>query len=253
MKKVFIITVVILILFLWVVYQNNTDPKAIISNLVQKGQIKTGDLKFKINFLNVFPMGEAVLNKETTEKYGNLDVYHLRATAYSQKAIERFFTAVASIDSYVNIGNNNPVLFRQLMKLSGKPEMNKEVIYDQKNGIMTILGVQRSILPNTQDPLSAIFNIRKMDLDKNREFEISINTNQKNYVLNGSATPKDLIIKNKTYKTYILKAEIKRRDKNPYHKSQITMVLLKEKENIPISVRVFASGVIVSAKLVEIK
>ncbi len=253
MKKIFIIAVIALILFLGIVYQNNTDPKAIISKLAQNGQIKSGDLKFKINFLNVLPMGEAILNKEVTERYGNLDVYHLKATAYSQKAIARFFTATASIDSYVDISNNNPVLFRQLMKLSGKPEMNKEVIYDQKNGIMTILGVQRSILPNTQDPLSAIFNIRKMDLDKNREFEISINTNQKNYCLSGSVTPKDLIIRNKSYKIYILKAEIKRRDRNPYHKSQITMILLKEKENIPISVRVFASGAIINAKLVEIK
>lgn len=253
MKKIFIITVIALILFLGIVYQNNTDSKAIISNLVKNSQLKTGDLKFKINFLNVLPMGEAILNKEVTERYGNLDVYHLRATAYSQKAIARFFTAAASIDSYVDIADNNPVLFRQLIKLSGKPDANKEVIYDQKNGIMTILGVQRSILPNTQDPLSAIFNIRKMDLDKNRDFEISINTNQKNYILKGIVTPKDLKIRNKTYKIYIVKAEIKRRDKNPYHKSQITMILLKGKENIPISVRVFASGAIVNAKLVEIE
>ncbi|MFZ2602658.1 MAG: hypothetical protein WAX79_01490, partial [Candidatus Omnitrophota bacterium] len=76
MKKLFIILVLLLILFVCIVYQNNTDPKAIIWNLIQKSQIKTGDLKFKINFLNVLPMGEAILNKEVTERYGNLDVYH---------------------------------------------------------------------------------------------------------------------------------------------------------------------------------
>jgi len=81
---------------------------------------------------------------------------------------------------------------------------------------------------------------------------MNINTNQKNYILKGRATPKEMLIKGKAYKTVILEASISRRDKNPYHKSSIKMVLLRGKENTPILIKVFASGVFLSAGLTEV-
>jgi hypothetical protein len=92
-----------------------------------------------------------------------------------------------------------------------------------------------------------------MDFDKVKEFEISLNTNQKNYVLKGAAQPQEICIDNKKYKIFILKSDIRRRDKNPYHQTKLTMTLCKEKENIPILIKVFASGALINARLVEIK
>jgi hypothetical protein len=48
-------------------------------------------------------------------------------------------------------------------------------------------------------------------------------------------------------------ATISRKDKNPYHKSEISLVMLADKENLPVLIRIFASGLLVQAKLVDIQ
>jgi hypothetical protein len=234
------------------IYGNNI--KTIIARLEKDGDIKTGELRFRINFMYVMPAGEAIFAKEKAEEYKGSQVYHLAATAQSLPIYSMFFKSYAVVDSYIDMQQLSPVLFRQKLVVTGRDDLNREIAYDQKEGIMSIAGVRRQILPNTQDPLSAIFNIRRMDFNKVKEFEVNINTNQKNYILKGKAYPKDISINNKTYKIVLLRAEISRRDKNPYHKSKITMVLLRQKEgSIPVFIKVFASGALINARLVDIK
>ena len=163
-----------------------------------------------------------------------------------------FFKAEAILDSYVDCATLNPISFKQKLVISGKPEQEKVVAYDQNKGFMTLDGVKREILPNTQDPLSLIYNLKKIDFAKNKEIEIGINTNQKNYVLKGTIEQKQ--IGNIDYMVYCGKADIKRRDKNnPYHRSHVTMWFVKENENVPILIKVFASGFFTVIRLVEIE
>ena len=70
--------------------------------------------------------------------------------------------------------------------------------------------------------------------DRVKDIEMSINTGKKNYVLKGKVTTNDIIIDKKLYKTFILDATVKRREKSPYHSSSINIVFLKEGENIPV-------------------
>lgn len=252
MKKIFIF-LVLLILFSLFVLWNNNNPKTIISRLIKKSNLQIGELNYRIYFLGLIPIGEAGFSIGKIEEYKGSNVYHLTAQAKSFKILSKICSVYAVIDSYVDIYSLNPILFKQKLSISGKDDAYKEVIYDQKEGVISIAGVRRQIFPNTQDPLSAILNIRKMDFDKIQEFEMNINTNQKNYILRGTARADNIKISNKIYKTFILKANISRRDKNPYHKSSIKMVLLKDKENIPILIKVFASGILINAKLTDIK
>lgn len=252
MKKILLIFLII-ILFLVFIAWKNSNPENIISELLKKGDIKSGELRYKIYLLGVLPIGDAFLGDEKIEEYKGQKVYHLSATAQSLKIFSKFFSGSAILDSYVDMQQFNPMSFRQRLQVSGKKDIDREIIYDQKLGIMSISEVKRQIFPNTQDPLSAAFNIRRMDFDKIKEFEMNINTNQKNYILKGTTTQQDISINKKIYKIVLAKAEIKRRDKNPYHQSTITMVLLKEKGNIPILIKVFAGGVLINAKLVDIK
>jgi len=82
-----------------------------------------------------------------------------------------------------------------------------------------------------------------MDFQKIDSFEMNINTNQKNYLLTAKVKKEGDFI--------ILKAEIKRRGSSPYHKTQLKMVLLKGRENIPLLMNVFASGVFINMRLSE--
>lgn len=254
MKKIILITVILIILCLVAGYQNNSNLNMIIFKLANKNNIKSGDLIYRVSFLGVLPLGEAIFNKEEVEEYENKKVYHLKASASALSIFHKFFSANAELDSYVGIEDGNPLLFRQKIRISGKPEVNKQISYDQKNGIMAISGVERAILPGTQDFLSAIFNLRRMDLNAAEKFEMNINTNQKNYMLKGELAPKTALVNNKTYRIYSLKANISRRDKNPYHKSKISIELLEiNKEHIPVLIRVFTAGIFINAKLVKIR
>ncbi|MCX5703091.1 MAG: DUF3108 domain-containing protein [Candidatus Omnitrophica bacterium] len=253
MKKIWFLFIIGILCCVFVSYGNN-NPKVIISNLAKRGgDINTGELKYKIYLLGILPIGEAVFGVEKAEEYRGRKVYHLHATAQTSRIFSRIFSGSAVLDSYIDREHFNPVTFRQRLIVSGKNDIDKEITYDQESGVMSLGGVRRQILIDTQDPLSAIFNLRRMNLDKIKAFVMNINSNQKNYILEGKSSWQDIVIGKVTYKIILAKADIRRRDKNPYHKSNITMILVRQKENIPVLIKVFASGVLINAKLIDIK
>ena len=253
MKKISLTVLAIIILLSAFIFYNNNSPKLIISSLSRKSNIKSGELVYRVNLFGVIPAADAILKGERLEEHNGQKAYHLSATANSLRCWAKMFAADAVLDSYIDTHTYNPMLFRQKTTLSNGKNINKEVLYDQKSGIMTVDDVKRSILPNTQDPLSLVFNIRHMDFDKIKEFETNINTNQKNYIFKATTQTKNISVNKKTYKTIFLKAIIRRRDKSLYHQSQISIVLLKDKENIPVLIRVFSSGILINARLVDIQ
>ncbi len=250
MKKIILILVIGLAVFIVFTYRSNSDPKAIISKLTAGGPIKDGDLHYRLFLFGLIPVGDAVIERWRLEDFQATKVYHLRASAKTTQLISIFLNAEAVLDSYVNIMDNNPLFFTQKILIAGKPDSVKAVSYDQKNKTMSKAGQDRAIFPDTQDFLSAVFNIRRMNFDKLKDIELSINTNQKNYVLRGSVSADDIAIRGKTYKTARLKGQIRRRDKdNPYHRSELTVVLLKDNANIPVLIKVFASGGLINIRL----
>lgn len=251
MKKIFTF-LVILIAILTIVYQCNNNPGFIVAGLLKKSGIKQGDLKYRINLLGIIPLGEATFMQEKTAVYNGKRVFHLNATAAILKCYAKFFKGSVVLDSFIDISNYSPFFFGQKIEAPGKENPSKNITYDQKNNTMTLDGVTRSIYPNTQDPLSAVFNLKKMNFDKIKEIEMNINTNQKNYILSGTVKNKDITVENKIYDTVSIDAQIYRRDKEVYHKSKVAMFLLKENGNIPILIKVFAGGVLINARLVDI-
>lgn len=252
MKKI-LLALLIIILFLAFVAHYNNNPRIIISNLLKKGIINSDELKYKIYLFGVLPVAEASFIFGKIEEYGASKVYHLNASAQTLNYIHNIFKGSAILDSYVDTREFNPVFFKQQLT-KGDKKINREVFYDQKNGVMSIDNVRRQIFADTQDPLSAIFYLKKrIDFSKTKEIEMSINSNQKNYILKGIANPKDIAINKEAHKAVFLKAEISRRDKNPYHKSKVDMVLLNKGQNIPVLIKVFAGGILINAKLTDIK
>lgn len=249
-KLIFIVFA--LILFLIFINWYNSRPEVIISRVVKNKDIQTGQLRYKIYLMKILPVGEAILGAAKIEDYNDQKVYHLTATASNSKLFSKFFQAQAFLDSYVDMQEFYPMLFKQRIVIQGKPDLYREVFYDQANGTMSLEGVRRQIYPNTQDPLSAIFNVRLMDFEKIDKLEIGLNTNQKNYILKGTAKTQSIAVGNNIYKVALLEANIGRRDKNRYHKSTISMVLLEEADNVPILINVFARGVLITARLIDI-
>lgn len=254
MKKILLILVILISAGVFIAFRNG-DPAPVIAYLAKTGQLHPGELKYKIYALGIIPVAEAAFKREVVEEYQGKRVYHLSAKAQSLKFLEKIIRGSAAVDSYVEMQQLHPLLFRQRITISGKPEIAREITYDQEQGVMTMDGVRRQILDQTHDPLSLIFNLRKANLEIGQKFEFNINTNQKNYVFSASSEPKELVINNQPYQCAVLKADIRRRDKNnPYHRSKVTIVFLRtETENVPVLINVFASGFPINIKLTGIE
>jgi len=254
-KILFLIFVVAAVGFaFWQISQNN--PRSILKSL-DKQELSGNSKKFvfSVKLFGIIPAGEAVLSEGAVDKINGRQVYCINAEAYPSAFISRFYKVKASVASFMDKESRLPVLFKQNIEIQNKPSDNKEVYYDQKKNIMTIRGEERSILPQTYDPLSAISFIRRQDFNKFTKFDINVNTNQKNYGMKGSVLRKEkIVLNNKEYSVWVLKANIARRDKNsPYHKSEVTLYLLDDAQKTPLLIKVFASGGLIISPLKNVE
>jgi len=255
MKKILLTFLLLILIFIAVSLYINR-PEAIIANLIKDKNIAEKKLTYIASIFGVLPVARAEFSTTFIEDYngtkGN-EVYRLSAQAKNLNIYSKFFQGEAVLDSYVDALTFNPFLFVQKVSMSGKKEAVKEVSYNQLEQIMTLNGERRQIPAGTQDPLSAVFNIRRMDFSKVKDFEMNINTNQKNYLLKGVVQLKTLRVGGQKIEVAIVDATIARREKSPYHKSSIRMVLWRDKGNLPVYIKVFASGFLLTNRLVSIK
>ncbi|MFC1804523.1 DUF3108 domain-containing protein [Candidatus Omnitrophota bacterium] len=249
MKKISIIVLLSAVTIITLSYYKHSEYKSVAYSLAIQPKLQSGDLKYRIYLFGIFPVGEAVFSDQGIKELNGVRVRHLTASASSSTIFSSFFSAQALLDSFLDLQDENPLLFRQRLSVTGKEDSLKEITYDQKQQVMTLEGVRREILPGTQDPLSAMFRLRGMDFDKSNKIKMNINTNQKNYLLEGTAEERTLSLVGERCKLITAKAQIRRRDKNPYHKSMVSFVLFKGGENVPVLIKVFASGVMITAKL----
>ena len=249
MKKIIIIMVVILIAMVSVsAYQNN--PRTVLARLdTAKLENQSKQLVCKVYFLGLFPVGRAVLKDEGLMKFEGGDSYHLSAQASVESLIHKIYPFSANIDSYLDPKTFLPVFFRQDIQTKDK-ELKKEVRYNQINNVMEINGERRTIFPETYEPLSVLHKLRQMDLPITGSFDLNINTNQKNYAFTGDISKANIQIKGGSLGIYRLKGRIFRRDKNPYHQSKIEIVLLDNGQKTPIFIKVFASGALITVRLI---
>lgn len=253
LKKILFILTGVIILSAVIVYHHNTEPGAIISRLALKDNSEFHILRYRINLFGVIPVGVAEFLAIQPDEFKGNKAYHLIANATSLDYIAGIFKGKVSLDSYVDREKFTPFVFRQKIEIANKPEISKEIIYDQKNTVMQVNGVRRKILPNTYDSLSAIFLFMKMDLALTKNFDISINNNKKNYILEGTTFAQAKSVNKSIYRLVTASGQLRRRDKNPYHKTTLKIVFLQGKNNIPISINVFASGVLLNACLIDRK
>lgn len=250
MKKVIIAILIILAALLSVsAYQNN--PQTILKKIdIARLESQPKQLIYKVYFLGIFPLGKALIEDNGLVRFEGKDLYLLSARAGSDGLVSKLYPFSAHIDSYLELKTFLPAIFIQQLKTKDK-EIIKEARYDQANNIMEIAGQKRNILPETYEPLSALCRLRSLDLEKISNFDLNVNNNQKNYAFSGDITKEEIRLKDGTAKFYRLKGKIFRRDKNPYHQSQVEFVLLGNKQRIPVFIRVFASGALITARLTE--
>lgn len=256
-KKVFFIIIIffVSIVILQVFIESFQDsPKTIIKKIIINNNSRGDILTFKVKYLGFLSLGKAILMNNGIEIYQGKDVYHLSANAQALSFISRFFNAQAQIDSFVDKQRLHSLRFVQTLILPDKPKDERVVLYDQDRNIMELKGVKRQILPDTQDPLSAMFYMQHQPFELDKEFDININTNQKNYRLYAKVIKKqEYLVYGKSAVVWIVNGDIRRRDKNPYHRTTMTIWFLEGTPKIPLLMRAMTNGGSVMVRLTGIK
>ncbi len=230
----------------------NNNPLTIIkyNKLQDKLSADSNIFAFRVNFQGLIPAGHAILENKGEESYQGKKVYHLSARANPLAFYTKIFNVQAKVDSYVDVDKLYTLRFTQTLSLPNKPRDEKVVLYDQDKNVMELRGVKRQILPATQDPLSAIFYLRHQDLELGKIFDLNINTNQKNYQLYAKVIGREeYTLEAKKIGVWVLEGIIRRRDKNPYHKTTMKMWLLDNPSKTPIFIKTLTSIGQVTARL----
>lgn len=223
-----------------------------IDNLASADTAKS--MMYGISFFGVLPVGKAELVNNGIIDYKGQQVYYLSGQADTAGIISSVFQAHAEAHSYIDKDKLYPVLFKQTLILPDKPKDEKEISYDQDNLMMEIKGVRRLILANTQDPLSIMFYLSRQRFETGKEFDININTNQRNYRFFLKVLRKEEVtIKGKSTGIWVVKGDIRRRDKSPRHTSMMTLWLLDNPAKTPLLTKVSSSGIFITARLVGMK
>jgi hypothetical protein len=207
----------------------------------------SGQTNFLLNYLAVIPVAQARMEYLGPEGFRGRKLIHIRAEAKTFDYARSVFHAGAAVDSYVDPKSSKAVYFLQHLEMIGKPDENKEIYYDQKDNIMVSTGSRGTerlaIDKNTFEPLSAFLFIQNLELAAGTEFDLSLNTNQKDYFLSGKCVSRDLVrIGDKNYNILLIEAQVRRKDKSPRHGFTLKIWFLEDgKRKIPLLVRVMTN------------
>jgi hypothetical protein len=252
MKKFFLLLLALGIIAIAVVFSLNTGVSRTLARLPRQESSDFKQLTYRIYLFGLIPVGEARLSNNGAEDLQGREVIHLSGTAATASYLSSLLKGRLSVDSYIDNATLYPLLFTQTLRISGRPDDVKQIVYDQEAGIMIVGGTQREIVSGVQDPLSAILNLTRMDFDKaNGIIGMDVNSSQRTYALEGTISQERRIIKNVSHRIVTVTTSVRRKDKNPYHTSRMTFVLSKQHAFTPILIKVFAGGVFITAQLID--
>jgi hypothetical protein len=237
-----LLVILIAIFAFSLVQLSRQDPILIAKDLVKNNKLNHRT-DFLLNYLLAVPVAQARMEYWGKVNFRNEELIHISAEAKTFDYVRSVFHARAAVDSYIDPKSLNAVYFLQRLEMINKPDENKEIRYDQKKNIMVSTdkkGTERLVIDNnTFEPISAFFFIQNLELVPGTGFNLSLNTNQKNYFLNGKCVSKDLVrIGEKNYDILLIEAQVRRKDKSPRHGFTFKLWFLDDgKRKTPLLVR----------------
>ncbi|MFH1202693.1 MAG: DUF3108 domain-containing protein [Candidatus Omnitrophota bacterium] len=265
-KKIFL-SVCLFILILVIVSSfiefKKNNPPAILENIyranpellpkikplsVKEGVYLPGrKLVLGIKYMNIIPIGEAVLSIGKLEKYNGVKVYPLAAEATVGKFSEIFYKAKVRVESLVNAQTLLPLLYKEEMYEKGELNRSKQIEFDQDRLLMVRDGnIKRKIVPSTFDPVSSIFYLRSQDFDAHKSSKIMMISKEDIYVMKTTVLGKNNNI-------WHLDSSISRLSGSSTHGSRFLMWLGADSNRLPLLIKVSTKAGPFTARLIEIK
>ncbi|MFA5361626.1 MAG: DUF3108 domain-containing protein [Candidatus Omnitrophota bacterium] len=253
----FVCAVLVLFLSVFIFESSRNNAVKIIRALGLENASAAKILDRKVFLIDLFgglPVGRAVMTNNGLVTLKDKEVYQCSGQAQTFGLAALLFNAQAKVSSYIDKNTLLPLLFKETLSRPDSPVETKEIVYDHENLIMEVKGIKRQILPGTQDPFSVMYYLSRQSFEPGKEFDMNINTNQKNYRFFLKVSKREeQIVNGRKIGIWIVKGDIKRRDKSPRHTTNLTMWLLDNGEKTPIFIKVVASGLPVTARLIEVQ
>ncbi len=191
-------------------------------------------ISYKV-YLGIIPLGRAQITVYDNELYNGREVILIEAEANTSKIISKLFDARISMTSIVDPIDMTSLVYREVIWNRGEEE-SKIVYYDQEeNALTTPEGVYR-ILPETHDPLSALFSLKNKVFKLGDSFDINVNSNQSNYGVKFDVVNE---IESKNGKVFALKGLSQRRfGEKARHRVEF-IIYVKADSHIPVLIKAF--------------
>lgn len=153
-----------------------------------KQTIEVGEkLRYSVRWMGI-EVGTAQLEvKEKTEWEGH-PVYHVVATAHSNRFLSVFYKVEDEVHSYIDVEGLFPWRFTKRQQ-EGHYRTDEEMVYDQTQGLATYRSFRNKsvkkmeITPKIQDSLSVLFFFRLQELKVGESVFIPVNADEKNWNL----------------------------------------------------------------------
>lgn len=203
------------------------------------------ELVFLVKYFGIIPIGKAKIRVDGSMSYNGREVYKLVAEVQTSGFASVFYQAKARIESYMDKDKFYSLRYEENIILPDKDIETKEIVYDQENLIMQRGNFKRKILPNTQDPLSAIFYLRTQDFDINKSLSINTITKEENYEI------KINVIK-KLDGIFLLKLTVERQDKTR-QVGTFYLWLTDDLRKVPLLIKGWTKAGFITARLIEIR
>ncbi len=129
-------------------------------------------LRFKVYYQSFLTgkvnAGTATLEvKNTNRKFHRREVFHIVGNGKSNPAFDMFFKVRDRYETYMDKDALIPHLFIRRTREGGYTK-NDDVYFDHENGIATSSRTTKSITPNIQDIISAVYYMRTINFDDAR-------------------------------------------------------------------------------------
>ncbi len=205
----------------------------------------TGSIDYKV-YWGIVPLGRAQITINDNELYNGKESILIEARAKTTGIMRILFDAWVEIYSVVDKARMTPVMYHEVIFNRGKRE-SKILYYDQdKNILKTEEGVYR-ILPNTYDPVSALFFLKHKKIKKGDSFDINVDSNQSNYGVKFDVVDE---VQARNQKLFVLKGLSERRQgEKARHRVEFTMYAGGE-GNVPVLIKAFTPLGFVTIKII---
>lgn len=252
-KRIFgfiLLACVILVVILSVKETVIDNPEGILEKLPKEEWsvfTEEKELIFLVKYMGIIPIGKAKIKVDSSTSYNGRDVYKLLAEAETSGFAAIFYKAKARIESYMDKNKFYSLRYKEELILpDDKGPKIKEIIYDQENHIMTRANMKRKILPDTQDPLSAIFYLRIQDFNIEESIVMNTITKEENYEFKTDVTKKQDNL-------WMLKSKVQRQDRSSYHGVKFYLWLSSDLRRLPLLVKLWTQAGPITMRLIDIR